>query len=218
MSTIPYDTPEETWEGYDDEEPLGLPRRRRRQFLTRTSALLFAAIVGGACFYAGVRVEKGQVSASASPLSALASAARAAGGATGAGGAAGRSGRAASLFGGSGGRSGFFSGAFGGGAGTFGTVSSVNGNKVYVTEEPSGNVVMVTLSSATTITKSKSAAKSAIRPGDSVTVEGVKGSNGSVAATSVSDSGTRSGGTGTSSSSSTSGSGSAVGSLFGGGG
>ena len=41
---------------------VALPGRPRRQLFTRATALLFAAVVGAACFYAGVRVEKGQVS------------------------------------------------------------------------------------------------------------------------------------------------------------
>ncbi len=191
-----------------------MPRRPRRQFLTRTSALLFALIVGGACFYAGVRVEKGQLSSSsASPVSAFAAAASR-GGATGARGTAGRLGGASSLLtrGGAGGLSGFLAGRFGGG--TFGTVSSVNGRTLVVTETGTGNAVKVKLSSATAVTKSENVGASSIRPGDSVTVQGVKAKNGTLAATSVSDSGNRSAGTGTSSSSS----GSAVSSLFSGGG
>lgn len=216
MSTIPYDSPEETWDGYDDEDAVRIPPRRRRQFLNWGSALLFAALVGGACFYAGVRVEKGQLSSSSSPLSSLASAR---GGASALG-ARGRLGAgAASLFSrGGGGRTGsFFPGGLGGAGGTFGTVSSVNGKTVYVTEA-GGDVVKVTLSSATSITKSENASKSAIQPGDSVTVQGVKGQSGAIAATSVSDSGNRSGGAGTSASSSSSSSSSAVSSLFSGGG
>jgi hypothetical protein len=211
MSTIPYEAPDETWENYETEEPLGLPRRRRRQLLTPISALLLAVIVGAACFYAGVRVEKGQMSSSpTNPLSALASAASR-GGATGAGARSGRLGGAASLLS-RGGAGSFLSGAFGGG--TFGTVASVNGRNVFVTETGTGNTVRVKLSSATTITKSENVGKSSIRPGDSVIVSGVKAKNGTVAATSVSDSGNRSAGTGASSSSSSSSSGSAVSSLF----
>ncbi len=212
MSAIPYDTPEEGWDGYEDDETLALPARRRRQFLTRGSAALFAVIVGAACFYAGVRVEKGQLpssTSSAGGLSALTAAAR--GGATGAG-ATGRSGAAASFFGGTG-RS-ALAAAFG--SGTFGTVSSVDGKNIYVTETSTGNVVKVTLSSATNVSKSVGVSKSAIRPGDSVTIEGAKGSDGTISATSVSDSGNRSSTT-SSSSSSPSSSGSAVSSLFGGG-
>jgi hypothetical protein len=213
MSTIPYDGPEETWDSHQDEDSVGLPRRRRRQWLTRASALLFAAVVGAACFYAGVRVEKGQLSSSStSPLSALTSGT----GSTAAGasraGAAGRSG-IASLFGG-GARASLFGGA---GGATFGTVSSIQGKNVYVTETSTGDVVKVTLSSATTITKSVGVGKSAIRPGDTVTVVGAKNAKGGISATSVSDSGSRSGAQGASSSSSSSSSSSALSSLFGGG-
>src|SRR5207237_5013064 len=50
-------------------------------------------------------------------------------------------------------------GGGGGGGVSFGTVSSVNGNTIYLTEG-SGNTVKVTLSSATKITKSQNTSKS----------------------------------------------------------
>ncbi len=85
--------------------------------------------------------------------------------------------------------------------------------------ESSGNTIKVQLSSATKVSKTQSAPRSAIRPGDTVVIQGVTGSGGTVSAASVTDSGTRAGpgstASGSSSSSSGSGSaGSAVGSLF----
>ena len=91
--------------------------------------------------------------------------------------------------------------------------------------EATGNTVKVTLSSATKVTKNVGVGKKAMRPGDTVVVAGAKDSNGTIAATTVSDTGAarraragielRSGSLGRTSSSSGS---SAVGSLFGGGG
>jgi len=162
MSAIPYDSQPE-------EQTFALPGRRRRRFLNRKSAALAAAIACLAGFYAGVLVEKGQV-----------------GGATT---------TTASLPGtGAGARPGFLGGGRGGGAGggngnaSFGTVSSVNGNTIYLTDS-SGNTVKVTLSSAAKVTKSQSVSKSSVRPGDAVLIQGLKSSNGTVAATSVSDTG-----------------------------
>ena len=81
----------------------------------------------------------------------------------------------------------------------------------------------VTLSSATKVTKNVSVGKKAVRPGDTVVVAGAKNSNGTVSATTLSDTGAGAGGaagasgSGSSGSSNNSGS-SAVSSLFGGGG
>jgi hypothetical protein len=253
MNAIPYDRPEEEWDSYQDgiegsEQEFAVPGRPRRQWFNRKSAALFAVLLGAIGFYAGVRVEKSQVSNSSSSAGALgagggaaalrAAAARggaAAGtGATGSGaagsGAAGASGSgAASRTGaGAGGGSGL-RGLFGGGAGgfagggaTFGTVSSISGDNLYITEA-SGNTVKVMLSSATKVTKNVGVGKKAVRPGDTVVVAGAKNSNGTVSATTLSDTGAgaaaAAGGSGSSSSSSSGSSGSsAVSSLFGGGG
>lgn len=221
MTAIPYDSPEEGWDGYQDEDTQTLPGRPRRQFWTRGSAALIAVIVGVIGFYVGVRVEKGQLSNSSSTgASGLAALAAARGGASGAAGGA-RSGAGTSGAGSFAGRGGFAA-AFGGGGSSFGTVSSVHGNTLYVTQPTTGNVVKVNLSSATKVTKSVGVDKSAVRPGDTVVVQGVKGSNGTISATSVSDSGASAAGSGsggsTASSSSSPSAGSAVNSLFGGGG
>jgi hypothetical protein len=214
MSALPYESQEEGWDSYREDQELELPGRPRRRFLNWGSAVLLALAVGGIGFYVGVRVEKGQVSGSSSGASPFA----------GAGGAA-RSGAAARLAGAAGagaaGGRGAFAGAFGGGNSSFGTVSSVNGKTIYVTQIGTGNVVKVTLSSATKITKNLGVGKSAIRPGDTVVVSGVKGSGGKIAATSVSDTGASTTGSGTGSGASSGGSSgsasSALGSLFGGG-
>jgi hypothetical protein len=207
MSAIPYEPREEEWD-HEEQDTRPLPRRPRRQLFNRRSATLIALIVGVIGFYAGVRVEKGQLSSSSSTglslpssLSSLARGGTTTRGATGTGSAS---------------RGGFPGlGAFGGGGTTIGTVSNINGKTIYISDS-SGNTVKVKLSSATKITKSLAVRKKAVRPGDSVVIQGAKNSNGTLSATSVSDSGastTSSGSSGTSSSSTSSGSG--VSSLFG---
>jgi hypothetical protein len=130
------------------------------------------------CFYAGVRVEKGQLSNSSS---ATASGSARAFSATARGGAS-TPGRGGALT--------------AGGNATFGTVSSLNGNNLYISDA-SGNTVKVTVTSSTALTKSQTVGKSAIRPGDTVVVQGVRNASGALVAASVSDSGTRgSGGAG----------------------
>jgi Domain of unknown function (DUF5666) len=229
MNAIPYDGPEEEWDSYEDEQEVALPGRPRRKVLTWWSAGLFAVLLGLVGFYVGVRVEKHQLANSSSTGGFAAALAGTGAGATGTGttgtgtGAAraGATGSGAGSFargagGGAGGSS--LRGLFGGGAGgsaSVGTVSSINGNTLYVTET-SGNMVKVTLSSATKVTKSVGVGKKAVRPGDLVTVAGAKGSNGTISATTVNDTGASPFSSSSSSSSGSSAS-SAVGSLFGGG-
>ncbi len=170
MNAIPYDGPEEEWDSYEGEEDTMLPGRPRRKVLTWWSAGLFALILCAVGFYAGVRIEKNQLAnaSSTTGLSAF----------TGA------------RTGGGGGFRALFGGA--GGAGpnaTLGTVSNISGNSLYVTDT-SGNTVKVTLSSATKVTKNVTVGKNAVRPGDLVVVAGAKGSDGTVSATTVSDTGT----------------------------
>ena len=230
MNTLPYESREEDWDSYDEELDDGLPGRPRRQFLNKWTALLFALIVGGVGFFVGIRVEKNQLSNSsggAGLTGALASRFGSAGGGATAGGtgttpgssastsgasAAGRSSGFAGRFGGAG--LGGLASAFGGGSATIGTVSSVDGDAIYV-QETSGNTVKVTLSSATKITKSEPVSKSKLYPGDAVVVAGLSnGKNGSVSATTVSDSGARSTGSTSGSGSSSSSGSSAIKSLF----
>jgi Domain of unknown function (DUF5666) len=249
MNAVPYNTAEEDWDHYEDEgEDYSLPRRPRRQFFNRASAALLALVLGVIGFYVGVRVEKSQVSNSttsaggglASRLAALGgtgAAARSGAGTRGGAASAGASGSGASGAGASGiGASGTGTGgggaglralfggggsALGGGSASFGTVSSIDGNTMYVTQT-SGNVVKVTLSSATKVTKNVTVGKNAVRPGDAVVVSGAKSSDGSISATTLSDTGASpgaaAGGSSSSSSSSPTTGSSAVSSLFGGGG
>jgi hypothetical protein len=195
MNAIPYAAPE----GELEPSTFVLPGRPRRRLGGLPAAGLLAAAVGAACFYAGVRVEKSQVSVSAGSTAGLAARARGLG--------AGGFPRA------------FASGTGGaGGNASFGTVASVAGRSFYLTDA-SGNTVKVTLSSATTITKSESVSRRSVRPGDTVIVAGLKGSDGTISATSVTDSGARGGAsTAGGSTTGTSGAGAAVNSLFGSGG
>jgi hypothetical protein len=226
MSTVSYDAAERDWDPEEPAEPL--PRRPRRQFFNRKSAALVALITCAAGFYAGVRVEKGQVSGSSTALrlpsatGAAAGAARTGGSRTGAAGAAGatRSGAAGGAR--TGGFPGFAGGAGGGFAGgnaSVGTVASVNGRTIVLTET-SGNTVKVQLSSSTKITKNQSVSRHAVRPGDTIIVQGAPNSKGTTVAASVTDSGASSTGSGSSSSggsssgSSSGTSGGGVGSLF----
>jgi uncharacterized protein DUF5666 len=226
MSTVSYDAAERDWDTEEPAQPL--PRRPRRQFFNRKSAALVALITCAAGFYAGVRVEKGQVSGSSTALrlpgatAAATAAARTGGSRTGAAGATGatRSGAAGAAR--TGGFPGFAGGAGGGfasGNASVGTVASVSGSTIVLTET-SGNTVKVRLSPSTKITKNQSVSRHAVRPGDTIIVEGAPNAKGTTVAASVTDSGagstgsssSSSGGSSSGSSSGTSGGG--VGSLF----
>jgi hypothetical protein len=235
MNAIPYDRPEEAWDSYQEgTEEFSLPGRPRRQWFNKKTAALFAVVPGAIGFYAGVRVEKSQLSNSSSTSGGLgtgsAAARLAAAGRAGAGGTASASGatgtgaRAGAGGGGfrallGGGDGGLAGAGAGGGNATLGTVSSIDADTLYITEA-NGNTVKVTLSSATKVTKNVGVGKDAVRPGDTVITAGAKNSDGTISATTLSDTGAglaagSGSGSGSGGSSSTSGS-SAVSSLFGG--
>ncbi len=95
---------------------------------------------------------------------------------------------AASLFGGAFRRGGTGAGAFAGAAAanaTAGTVTDIIGNTLYVTNS-SGNLVAVTIGSNTTIDRNAKSTLAALQPGDTVTVQGTKSADGTVAAATVS--------------------------------
>jgi Domain of unknown function (DUF5666) len=213
MDAISYDRPEEQWDSFEDEPELALPGRPRRQVFNRWSASLLALILGVVGFYVGVRVEKGQLAGSSSNSALSAGTA----GPTGRASTTGAAGTAVSGRGAGGaGLRGLFGGGGAGGSASFGTVSSINGNSLYVTQ-PTGNTIKVTLSSATKVTKSVAVGKNAVRPGDAVVVQGAKSANGGVSATSVSDTGASPAAAASGASSTGSSGSSAVNSLFGGG-
>jgi hypothetical protein len=98
-------------------------------------------------------------------------------------------------------------------------VQSVNGSTL-VLSEASGNTVTIRLAPSTKVSKTLSVRHSAVRPGDTIIVQGAPNAKGTLVAASVTDSGAgrsagaTAGATGSGGSGSGSGSGSAVGSLF----
>ena len=230
MSTLTVDRRAEP-DGIDDDGGEGrMPRRPRRRLLTPASALVLAAAACAIGFYVGVRVEKGHIASSPTTVGAVggfaargASAAGATAGAPAAGGSAASGSAASGSPAGAPGSTGAaaFAARFGAGNATFGTVASVNGTTLTLTEA-SGDTVKVKLSSATKITKTESAKRSQIHPGDTITISGVTGKSGTVSAATVTDSGARttasaSGAGGSGSAGGSSGGGSSVSSLFSGG-
>ena len=162
--------------------PFTAPTPPRRAIGGATAALL-VAVVAGAGFLAGVKVQQHQGGAgtgSTPNFAAFAAAARQGqgqarlgyGGPTAAGGAGGA---AAGAFGGAGGA-------------TVGQVKLVDGDVLYVTTT-SGDIVKVRTGTGSTITRSSPATAGDIRPGDTVVVQGTAGRDGTVEATRVTDSG-----------------------------
>jgi pectate lyase len=141
------------------------PSGPRRSGLGLLTSLLVLALVAGLGFLGGVKLQKDRAGTT--------SAARPAGFA----------------FAGAGGRQG---GGAAGGAGaagtTAGTVKLVDGSSIYVTDQ-NGDVIKITTSPASKVRKMNDAAVGDVRPGDSVFVQGPAGSDGSVAALSVTDNG-----------------------------
>ena len=183
------------------EEPDELPRRPRRKLLAPIPVALLVVLLVAGAFFAGVQVEKGQNSSSASNgLPAGLAALRNAGGGS-SGGAGASSGAGAGLPTG-----GSFPGAGGLSGGlTTGEVSYVSGSTLYVKSGES--TVKVSAPTGTKVSKTVSTNVHTIHPGDTVVVRGSQ-SKGVVTASSISVSSAESG-TGTSSSSGSSGAGAA---------
>jgi hypothetical protein len=176
--TLAYEPIEDEQDQWAEEpEELELPARPRRRLLTPIPLALLGVLLIAAGFIAGVQVQKGESSSSS------------AGGAT-----AGLASRFAALRGGTSSTSktpaGAGAGGFPGlGAGTSrptsGTVAYLTGNTLYVTSSE-GNTVKVNTSPKTSVTKTVKTKVKGIYPGETVTVTGATGANGSVNAESVS--------------------------------
>jgi hypothetical protein len=158
-----------------------LAARPPRAKLPKVTLSLAAAVLIGAGFLGGLTVGKSSASTGSGLPAGLAggglpSFPTASGLPSGAGG----SGSAAQGAGGSG-----LPGGFGGG--TVGTIMLVDGHTIYV-QSFSGSITRVSTSGSTRILVSAAGTLKDLRPGETVVVQGSKRSDGSVAATSVSQS------------------------------
>ncbi len=156
---------------FDDTDAEELPPRPRRR-LTGPVPLVLAAILLIACgFIGGVLVEKGENSTDASSGAAAGLASRF---------AALRSEAAGSP---TGPRSASASAGFT--RPTSGTVTYLAGKTLYVTDSE-GNTIKVATSSATSVSKTVTASVRGIHPGETVSIVGATGTNGSIKAESIS--------------------------------
>ncbi|WP_405584524.1 hypothetical protein [Streptomyces sp. NBC_01190] len=165
---------------------LAAPPRRKLPWLT---LVLSACVVAAGAFAGGALVEKNHLQnlpggGRANPFAAAAGARG--GGGTGAGG------RTFGGFGGGTGTgtgSGTGTGTGAGGGVTFGTVKLVDGSTLYVTDAQ-GDIVKVTTGGSTKVSETKDGKVSDLKAGQTVTVRGTAGSNGDIAATTVTQGGT----------------------------
>jgi hypothetical protein len=150
----------------------------RRKGVPKVTAILGVGLLAAATFLGGIEAQKQWGGSSSSVrgngFAARFAAAGAAGtgtGTAGANGTAGAQGGATPGAGGFGGRGGF----------TTGTVKLVKGSTLYVTTTD-GNVVKVSVPSATAVTKTVTTKLAALKPGDAVTAIGAAGSDGVIKA------------------------------------
>jgi len=184
---MPQQQPTPAYQAIEDQDDWleeELPPRPRRRLLGVGGALggspialaLLAVLLIACGFIGGVLVEKGQGGSSSSTAAgaaaSLASRLRALRGGTG-------STSSAAVAGGSPSSSGGFTRP------TAGTVAYLAGSTLYVTSSE-GNTIKVTTSPGTSVTKTIKANVKGIHPGETVTITGATGSNGSVSAESIS--------------------------------
>jgi hypothetical protein len=150
--------PAEEWDEPEEEDEL--PPRPRNRFLRPLPIALVAVLIAAAGFLGGVLVQKGsEGSGSAGGASGLPSFLTE--GAGEGSGSEASSGLPAGL------------GASGGGSAVSGTVSSVDGETIYV-KDSEGNVVAVKAEDGSTISRDSNVGVKKIHPGDSVVVQGSK--------------------------------------------
>ena len=143
---------------------------RRGVSMRRPTAILLTLLVAAGAFWGGAAVQRSQGGSTSGTATALAARfrtlfGRGASGASGLAGTFGRGGTART-------------------AAATGTITVVDGATLYVTEA-GGSIVEVTLGPSTKVTRDAPSSAAALRPGDSVVVEGSASKAGAVSATSV---------------------------------
>ena len=164
-----------------------LPTRASRRVVTAWTVVFAALVLAGVGFVAGIQMEKRNEPAATGLPAGLAAFANGRNGAfPGAGGFANRGANAATNGGGAAG-AGANTGATQAPAtnGTTGQVKLVDGSNIYITTSD-GSTVKVTTTPTSKVTKSVAGAVSDLKAGDTITVQGATGSDGTIAASSIS--------------------------------
>jgi hypothetical protein len=175
----------------DVDEPDEMPTRASRRVVTAWTMVFAALVIAGVGFVAGIQMEKRNAPAATGLPAGLAAFANARGGAfTGAGGAA--PGAFANRGAGANGATSSGGGATANGAsqapvsnGTTGQVKLVDGSNIYLTTSD-GSTVKVATTTTSKVTKATPGAVSDLKAGDTITVQGATGTDGTIAATSIS--------------------------------
>ena len=170
-----------------------LPTRASRRIVTAWTVVFAALVIAGAGFVAGIQMEKHNAPA-ATGAGGFAAFARN-GGFPGAGGAGGGFPGANGATGGFPGANGAAGATPGGGAtgatpapassGTTGQIKLVDGSNIYITTSD-GSTVKISTTPTSKVTKASPGALGDLKAGDTITVQGAAGSDGTIAASSIS--------------------------------
>lgn len=183
--TVTTDVPDETDVLFRDDvdEPDEMPTRASRRVVTAWTMVFAALVIAGAGFVAGIQMEKHNEPAATGLPSGLAAFANARNGALNGAGAFANRGANAGATG--------ANGATGAPAqapassGTTGQIKLVDGSNIYITTSD-GSTVKISTTPASKVTKASPGALTDLKAGDTITVQGAAGSDGTIAATSIS--------------------------------
>ena len=178
----------------DVDEPDEMPTRASRRVVTAWTVVFAALVIAGAGFVAGIQMQKHNEPAATGLPAGLAAFANARNGALNGGagafaGAVGNRGANAGATGATG-----ANGPTGGAAGatpapasngTTGQIKLVDGSNIYITTSD-GSTVKVTTTPTSKVTKSVAGAVGDLKAGDTITVQGAAGTDGTIAASSIS--------------------------------
>ncbi len=157
---------------FEDDAPWPSHAIRRGLRVRVPTAVLLVLLVAGGAFWGGAEVQRHRGGSSGGTASSAASRFRSLFGGAGAGGTRSGAGSFAGL------------GSTTSAAAT-GSVTFVKGDTLYVTTS-SGNIVTVQVTSSTKLTRNATASASALKPGDTVVVQGSTAKDGTVTASSIS--------------------------------
>ncbi|MDQ1423850.1 MAG: hypothetical protein QOD72_1348 [Acidimicrobiaceae bacterium] len=176
-------------DGFEDDDYVPVVAHKRDRLLGTSSYFLLAAllVVGG--FVGGAKWKSGHPTSTATAAGNANAAAAFAGRGANGGGAFANGGAAAT---GGAATTGGAAATGGAGGATVGQIKLVDGTNVYV-QDAQGNVVKVTTGADTTVQVSKTGTVADLKAGDTVIVQGAKGADGTIAATTI-GSGTGTGG------------------------
>ena len=183
--TVTTETPDETDVLFRDDvdEPDEMPTRASRRVVTAWTMVFAALVLAGVGFVAGIQMEKHNEPPTTGLPAGLAAFANARNGAfPGAGAFANRGANAATNTGAAGANGATQAPAS---SGTTGQIKLVDGSNIYITTSD-GSTVEVTTTPTSKVTKSVAGAVGDLKAGDTVTVQGAAGSDGTIAATSIS--------------------------------